>query len=515
MHRRDGCDDNGSALRRTISQRLTGTGWSEELVALAGVAVLAAALGWTVVHFDGFGRDARSAALVTAGGIACAAVIAAGPVACLATVSTLSVAGLLPVIGRFGGVDVTLADLFYVALVAWWAVLAVQRGQGTRPAPQARIAFGQGVAIAFLAYAGLTLLKVATSDPGGLTNALISWLRLVQSASLAWLAASVIETRRDLRLLVGAVTLGALIAIVVALAEGGDLTARATGTLTSPDALGLVSGFALMIGAFGGLTSDARARILLVAAGLVGLLLAKSVAAFVATGFALALGLVLASTAPAKAAQRARQTVLTFALAGVAVFGVLQFLRPEVVPGSARFTQSSAYARIVLGTAGLEIFADNPVIGAGWRESNSPRLMSDRAVNLELRQLYPDANPVFYPDVTPTSAHDTYIQILADVGLVGFLLFIAMILAVGARVRALLRRLGRGHELGPLAWSMSLCLLLALIWLNDNPLYGGQPEVVVPAVFAGALAAVWRMDFARQPAGPRARPALDPPHLPR
>ena len=488
-----GCGDHAQLLRRTISQRLTGTGWSEELAALAGVAVLAAALGWTVAHFDGFGTDVGSAALVTAGGIACVAVIAAGAVACLATVTVLSVAGLLPVIGHFGGVDITLADLFYVALVGWWVAGASQRAQASRSSPQARIAFGQGVAIAFLAYAGLTLLKVATSDPGNFTDAVVSWLRLVQSASLAWLAASVLETRRDLRLLVGAVTLGGLIAIVAALAEGGALTARAHGTLTSPDILGLVSGFVLMIGAFGGLTADARTRILLVVAGLVGLVLGKSVAAFVATGFAVALGLALASAAPAMAAQRARQTVLAVALAGVAVFGILSFLRPEENPSSPQFTQSSAYARIVLGTAGLEIFADHPVIGAGWRESSSPRLISDRAINLELRQLYPNTNPSFYPDVTPTSVHDTYIQILADLGLVGFLLFVGMILAVGARVAALLRRVGRAHVLWPVAWTMSLCLLLVLVWLNDNPLYGGQPETVVPALFIGALAAMSRM----------------------
>ena len=40
---------------------------------------------------------------------------------------------------------------------------------------------------------------------------------------------------------------------------------------------------------------------------------------------------------------------------------------------------------------------------------------------------------------------------------------------------------------------MSLGLLLVLIWSNDNPLFGGEVDTVIPALFVGALAAIARM----------------------
>ena len=502
----------GGGAQRTMAQRSTwNVGYraarlasvSTELGPLAVMALLAAALGWTVARSNGFGADLGSAALLTAAGLACLAVIVAGPVACLAAIAALTVSGVLPVLAHPGGVDITIADVFYVGLVGWWLAGAshpVEAGLGARRRP---LAFGQGLAILFLAYTGLTLLKVAGSDPGELSDAFVSWLRLVQTASLAWLAATVIDPDRDLRPLLGAILAGALLAIAAAAIGGGALlTQRSVGTFGSPDTLGLASGLVLLIAAFGGLTPHLRYRIPLALAGLLGLVLAKSVASFAATGFAVALGATLASPDPARATRRISRTAFSVALAGVAVFGVVRFLRPEVTPGATGFTSSSTYDRIVVGTAGLEIFERSPVIGVGWRESN--RVITDRAINIELRRLFPNANPIFYPDVarTPTSVHNTYIQLLADLGLVGFSLFVALVVAIATRVRELLRRLGPSSELWPPTWVMSLGLVLVIVWVNDNPLFGGEPETVVPALLIGALAATSRKVVAnRLPVG--------------
>src|SRR6059058_2298006 len=116
--------------------------------------------------------------------------------------------------------------------------------------------------------------------------------------------------------------------------------------------------------------------------------------------------------------------------------------------------------------------------------------------------MFPNANPIFYPDVTPTSVHNTYIQVLADLGLVGFILFVALIVAIAACVRELLRRLGPSSGLWRPAWVMSLGFVLVMVWLNDNTLFGGQPETVVPALLIGALAATSRKVVAdRLPVG--------------
>jgi hypothetical protein len=127
-------------------------------------------------------------------------------------------------------------------------------------------------------------------------------------------------------------------------------------------------------------------------------------------------------------------------------------------------------------------------------------VIGDREINLQVRRQLPTANPIFYADVTPTSVHNTYIQILADLGVVGFVLFVGLIITLGVRTRALLRRLGRDHELWPVALVSALGLLLAVVWYNDNPLYGGQPETVLPALFVGILVAIAQLTAPRDAA---------------
>ncbi len=71
------------------------------------------------------------------------------------------------------------------------------------------------------------------------------------------------------------------------------------------------------------------------------------------------------------------------------------------------------------------------MIGAGWRQSSSPDVIGDREIAAEVRERFPDARGEFYPDVSPSSVHNTYVQILADLGLVGFALFAALLVAIG------------------------------------------------------------------------------------
>jgi hypothetical protein len=236
-------------------------------------------------------------------------------------------------------------------------------------------------------------------------------------------------------------------------------------------------------------------RIAMIVIGVAGLLLGKSVGSSVAVAIALAVGTALNSGTGVT--QRLARGALAALLAGTVAFGIVHATRPEQIPGSPEFSYSSTYSRIVVGAAGLEIFERNPVFGVGWRGSNSPDVIGDPEINLEVRRQLPDANPIFYADVTPTSVHNTYIQILADLGLIGFGLFVGLIITLGVRTRALLRRLGRGHELWPAALVSALGLLLAVVWYNDNPLYGGQPETVLPALFVGILIAIAQLTVPR------------------
>ena len=155
--------------------------------------------------------------------------------------------------------------------------------------------------------------------PTRLSDSIVSWLRLAATLSIAFLAASLIETKRDVRIVLGAIALAGVGAVVFAAVNADGLLGDRAGGALGPNALGLVSGLLLVIAAFGAVTTKAPFRIVLVVAGVAGLLLAKSVASFVAVGLVLALGASLAGRP--SPLQRVARPVLALAVAGVVVFG--------------------------------------------------------------------------------------------------------------------------------------------------------------------------------------------------
>jgi O-antigen ligase len=466
---------------------------SYRAAALLCLVLLSVVLGRLVAGLE-IQADDRTIVLVAAGAMACLAVIVAGPVACLGAIGALAAAGWLPVLVQVGGVDVTLADIFYAGLVGGWLLGALKENEARFTSARSRPTFGQAAALLFFTYAGLTLWHVRIVEPGEFGDSLVSWLRLVQTASLAWLAAGVIRTRRDVTVLLASISAGAVVAIGLTLVEavtgGGSLLTDRYSAGLNVNALGLVSGLLLVMAVFGGPTQRLGYRLALGLLGLLGLLLAKSVGAFVGTGLALAVG--ASFSGRSTPIQRATRVVVSIAIAVVLVFGVVQFLRPSSTPTGPGFRESSASQRIILGAAGLEIFERNPLIGVGWRRSDSPRVIGDRDIAAELRSRFPGAKQEFFPDVKPGTVHNTYVQILADLGLIGFSLFVAAIVSFGVAARALLRRVNGRADLWPQAWSASLGLILLFLWLNDNPLFGGQVETIVAALLAGALAGIGR-----------------------
>jgi O-antigen ligase len=467
-----------------------------ETAALGAVVVLAVALGWIIARYDGFGAGIGTVALVTAGALAALAVIRIGPVACIVAFTAFAATGYRPEIAEVGGAHIYPSDVFYVGLVGWWLLAVIGRAQQWFPDPRPRIGFGKIPALLLFGYVALTFVHVANSNPAGLEDSVIGWLRFVQTASIALLVATLIGRERDVRIVLASLALAGVVA--VALAAGnvdGLLSDRARSDL-GPNALGMVAGLTLLIGAFGAVTPKMRYRIAIVAAGVLGLVLAKSVASFVATGLALALGAGLTMAVPG--AQRPIRLALGAIVAGVVVFSAVQAFRPEVLPGSDHFEESSAAHRVVVGAAGLEIFERNPLIGVGWRQSSEPDVIGDREVVNDVRRRFQEVRPSLFPDVRPTSVHSSYVQILAELGLVGFALFTALIAAIAASAWKLLRSLDRNDKLWREAWAMSMGLVLVLVWLNDNPLFGGQPETEIMALLLGALAATSRICARRQ-----------------
>jgi O-antigen ligase len=142
----------------------------------------------------------------------------------------------------------------------------------------------------------------------------------------------------------------------------------------------------------------------------------------------------------------------------------------------------------VLATAGLELFAGDPIVGIGWQRS--PLLIADPTLNDSLQRRFGnDINPEFLPEKNPTGVHNFYVQMLAEAGLVGMLCFLAFLFRCGLGIRDALRDLRAIPAAYETVRACSVMLVVLMIWWNDNALYGGQPESVIAATLIGVIAA--------------------------
>ncbi len=474
------------SLSDVQSRRSPRPGAAALALAIAGGAVV---LGWALATNQAFGLEPGPLALALLAIAATVAVIFAGPIPCIAAIAVLAGSGLDRELAEVGPVNATTIDILWVGLAGWWLVQAAQAAL-ERTEPRSRVAFGQVPAIAFVVWAGLSLIVFEIPE----NEAWISWLRVVNTFLLAWLAASLIHTRRDVEIIMAALVAGAVLGIVVAAFSGGSLFSTRIGGELGKNVLGLMSGFLLLAALF--LDWDRRLRFTLGAVAVLGLVLAKSVASFIAGGVGVALGAAFIATPERSVGiPRAARAGVGLIVMAVIVIGAVSVLRPEQLPGSEDFKQGSATQRILVGYAGLQVFADNPIAGVGWRQSSEPEVIGDRDIAIAVRRRFPDAREVLYPDVTPTTVHNTYVQVLAELGIIGFLLLAALIVAVGYRVVDLLRRLGPAHPLYRPAFVMALVLVSSLIFHNEVPLFGGQAETIIPVMVVGVLAAISRMDL--------------------
>jgi O-antigen ligase len=464
------------------------------------------ALGRAVVETQAIEASTSEIALAAVAIAVGLAVMLSGPAACLGAIAGLTVLRLLGEFSVGGGIDLYPADAFYGALVVWWVIRPGRlRVQGA--AADAGGSLRGWPVILFLAYVGLSLLYVAAVDPGRLSVSFVSWLRLLETASIGWLAVSFLRTRRDVTVVLGAIALAASIAVVLALsgaaseADAGTLGVRGGGII-NPNTLGLASGLLVLMGAFGALGPSLFLRVPLALWGAVGLAQSQSVGSTVATSVALVLGLTF-MVAPAKrvVADRAMRAALALGVAVVLAYGIASVIRPENLPTSQNFRDSSTGQRTVLAAAGLEIVERHPVIGVGWRRSEEPEVIGDDELNAELRARFPETQNDYFPDVSPASVHNAYIQVAADLGLIGLGLFLCMLASLGRDINNVLKRVPRAAPERAQLWFMAWGLVLVVIWTNDNPIYGGQAETVIPAVSVGAIGGL---------AGMRARQASAP-----
>ena len=319
-------------------------------------------------------------------------------------------------------VDVELADLAIVAVL----VAALLSGR--------RHGFGRlrpGLPLWLPAGALTIWIVVATFyAPVPLGENLVTTAKFVEYALLALAVPLLIRNRGDLRAPLAVLVAWSALASLVGLVQffGADIFDAWSAGLRQPSFLGhndfaALSGAAYLLGLW-------TRRWLAIASGAVGLVLAAAIAAVI--------GLVLAVAAIVLLSRRSlARAGLAVALTGAVAVGVFA-LRSGDVGDFLRFAQDDAPAsssdvetysqRTLLAYIGWRIFLDHPVVGVGWQGSAQPEAFEPQLA--EARARFPDTAPLAFPAREhPYGVQNTYLQALADLGLVGFALLVAVLAA--------------------------------------------------------------------------------------
>jgi O-antigen ligase len=169
---------------------------------------------------------------------------------------------------------------------------------------------------------------------------------------------------------------------------------------------------------------------------------------------------------------------------------VIWTLRPGDVVDLMDESGGSFTHRLMIADAGLRIFRDHPVLGVGWQASATEAVVGTPTLNAALMQTFENLPTHYFFLEKPTSLHNMYIQLLAELGLIGFALFVRGSVRVGQAVKVILREIPAESPDKMWARFYTLGLVFLLIWWNTNPLYGGQTESLLAFTFLGALASI-------------------------
>jgi O-antigen ligase len=274
------------------------------------------------------------------------------------------------------------------------------------------------VLIAFFGWGAASLLWATQLSPG-----LASLFRYAPNILLLPIAYTAVRTRRDLVLVLSAIVLGAIVAAsfgVLSPANASEVveaSSRATGTIGDPNELAAVLLVGLALGA-GFLLGRGRAPLMRAAAAVAVPLCAAGVFLSLSRGGLVALGVML--IAGTVFAGRWR-LALTAMLVAVAVGGIVYFTELAPLPARERVTSANGGSgRSDLWTVGWRMVQAHPVGGVG--------IGNFQAVS---------ANYVLQPGATqradlifssaPKVTHNTYLEVMAEEGVPGLLLFLAAI----------------------------------------------------------------------------------------
>lgn len=397
---------------------------------------------------------------------------------------------------RLGPLNVRATDLPYVFLVPW--ALLLYRRHGSR----SRNLIGQQHIAMFVAAVGFTLFVALVRNSDDAARLVVAYFRLFTTVSLVWLVPQVVRKYSDVLFMLRATA--ALIAAELAFSLARDPAGAAADRLrglNGPNAEGLLAVVLVVIALYAPVPKTRSAKVAMLAIGLPALFFSRSIGALTAMGVVFGVFGIKRwrhSHAARKSGllRPARLIVLGFGL-----ITLVSIVRPLDLPTSSYFKRSSAGSRVIVGAAGVKIFFTEPMFGVGWQRSSRPDVIATRSLVESLKRDFPGYPENFFPVVGTTSitVHNAYVQVLAETGMIGTVVFIAALMAVSRRGRTLIAGLSGSEQVA--ARAIAISIMACLVWLNDNPLFGAQPETVTLSLMLGLLATMAALHRSQAAAG--------------
>jgi O-antigen ligase/polysaccharide polymerase Wzy-like membrane protein len=329
-------------------------------------------------------------------------------------------------------VDVTLADAAVAAVLA--AAVVRGRRDGWSPLRSAWVVLVAAAALAAIALLALATPSLLGEDydlaPHAVSALKFAWYALLLPATLL-LVRSLADATPVFRATVvwsGAATAWGLLQFLGVVAEfEGKRPGQREPSFVGIHDFAALSAAALLLGLIGVALADGRPLagrrwpLAALAAGGLGVVLSGAMTAVVGVWLALAVLLVL--TRPGARRGLALVAAATVVAAGTAT------MRAEAIERFAEFvgirdrvenTGVQSYAhRTLLAYIGVRIWLDHPLAGIGWQASNEPWASAPYLADAHRR--FPEEPEEAFPSAQRRWGVQTlYVQVLADLGLIGF-----------------------------------------------------------------------------------------------
>jgi O-antigen ligase len=334
--------------------------------------------------------------------------------------------GFVVVLPNFAGQTLSIIKLAALPLLISWLALVSREHSASR----SFIAVHPALSLVMLLFLTWTSLSYVWAEDG--TQVLNAAFRYALAVTLVLVVFTAVQKERDVTLIAIAMVLGAVCAAVYGFlnpaAVGGDQLSRLSGTLGNANEL--AGAMALGIGMTGGLIAIAITPLVrgaAIGAGgvcLVALLLTSSRGGLVALGAMLVAAILLA---------KGRRTALIVVTLTVLMVGIGYFATVAPQQSRERFLHpGSGSGRIDIWTVGTRMISANPVTGVGAGN------FSTASIHYLLRPGSLPNDQYIVDD--PKVAHNMYLEVLAELGPPGEILFLIMItFCLGCSIAALSR----------------------------------------------------------------------------